>query len=85
LNPIQELRFQFSGKLMFPNSQDAPRCSSQSLIHKFIPSFVARQFAPPKSDVALRLSSMFRTTMPKTTVNKNSQPVFVKSKIWFSR
>jgi hypothetical protein len=85
LNPLNQTRFVLSlggsMQIVFPNAENAPLGRPQSPRHQNIARLVAGEFIFPKCAVAFRLSSVFWTTMPETTVHKDCQLEFWKYEI----
>jgi hypothetical protein len=68
-------------QFVLPNSEDTPAGFSQFAIYGHGSLSVHRNFKPPEFPMAFRLAVAARTAVPKTAVNKNSQPKFMKNKI----
>jgi len=59
---------------MFPNAHYAPSLSSKAFICVLIPRFVSFDFVSPPIRISFRPGPMFRTSVPETSVDINSDP-----------
>ncbi len=66
---------------MFPNPNNSPFPPAQFTGHQAIALAVAGDFGIPKFPVGFRSAITARTTMPKATINEDSQTRFPKKKI----
>lgn len=69
---------------MLPNSEYTPAGLLQLAFDRHCPFSVGRNFAPPERPVAFRLAVTARAAVPKTAVNKDGKPEFLKNKIRLS-
>ncbi len=69
---------------MFPHSDNSPSFAAKFLIDVSITHYISLNFLFPIFPVHRRHSTMFRTTMPKTSVNEDCEPLRGKCEIGLS-
>jgi hypothetical protein len=69
---------------MFPNPYYTPAPSAQFLVDPLVTCFVGRKFFAPKRPVSRWPIAVLRAAVPETAVNKNSNLLPTKNKIWLT-
>ncbi len=66
---------------MLPQTENLPATAAQLFRHKTITHTILLKFIDPILTITLGVPAMLRTAMPKTPINKNSQPLTAEEKI----
>jgi hypothetical protein len=75
----------FPGKLVFPNSQNAPSLLLQDSSYQPVPDYICGQLFPPKGPIRGGNTRVFWATMPEAAIDEDRDPGNRKDEIGFAK